>query len=174
MFLLHSWVKVRFVWLFLELTRLMFYSIIVNITSGKMMKRIIIVTLFLVILVGAAYSDGIKTNSLDLVNTGLTLPKSMHQFSFYLAYERSDMEKDVSPGLWYQYGITDRLTLDFIGLKYSFWGSGSPLEMAVRGGLGHFAFGYGSESGGVFRVGTYNYIECRYRLFVILRQGYLR
>jgi len=127
------------------------------------MRRITVVTFIFIVFMGTAYSDSIETNSLDLVNTGLTLPESMHQFTFSLAYQRSEMENDVSPGLWYQYGITDRLTLDFIGLKYSFWGSGSPLELAVRGGLGNIAFGYGSESGGVFRVRTYNYLECRYR-----------
>jgi len=137
------------------------------------MKRITVIPLIIIILVGSAYAEGIETISLSMINTGLTLPKSMHQFSILLAYQRSDTEKDVYPGFWYQYGITDTLTLDFIGLKYSLWGSGSPFEVAIRGGVGDLEFGYGSKSGGVLKLRTYNYMECRYRFSQKLYTDYV-
>lgn len=127
------------------------------------MKRIIVITLFVVISVGNAYPDSIDAISLHVVNTGLTLPESMHQFFILVAYQRTDTGSDVPLGFWYQYGITDRLTLDFIGLKYSILNSDSPVEVAIRGGLGNYEFGYGNKSGGVLNLRTYNYIECRYR-----------
>jgi len=126
------------------------------------MKRIAVITLIVIFFMGFAYADGFETISFNMINPKLTLSESMHQFRISLAYQRSDIEKDVAPGFWYQYGITDTLTLDFIGLKYSLWGSGSPFEVAIRCGVGDLEFGYGSKSGGVLKLRAYNYIQGRY------------